>query len=152
MGDSFQIWVDRLKGGQIQKIEGPFDPAFLEIEEKELRFEAPIFTKGEAYVSKEHLILHLEASTFATMPCAICNEMISLKLESKNFYHAEPLKEIANAIFNFAPFLRTALLLELPKYVECNGGKCPVRSTLAPFLQPKPNPEKKTYFPFADLH
>ena len=81
MKETFQILVDRLKGGQIEKIAESFDPSFLGIQEVELRFDAPVVVKGEAYLSEDELILHLKASTEAVMPCAVCNQMIKVELK-----------------------------------------------------------------------
>jgi hypothetical protein len=82
-----------------------------------------------------------------------------LKLD---FYHTELLSEIPSAIFDFRAVLREALLIEVPKTIECRGGKCPERATIAPYLGSRnpgtwdtdsgPQVEKTTYFPFADLH
>ena len=153
MKETFQILVDRLKGGQIEKIAESFDPSFLGIQEVELRFDAPVVVKGEAYLSEDELILHLKASTEAVMPCAVCNQMIKVELKIENFYHTQPLKEIPGAIFNYQEALREALLIELPQYVECRGskkGKCPERASIASYLRVEKHAEK-TYFPFKDL-
>jgi uncharacterized metal-binding protein YceD (DUF177 family) len=153
MSDPFKIFVDRLKKGDTQKIEELLDPGFLDINEKDLLFPEKITVKGDAYVTDDHLIVRLKAKTKALMPCAICNEMISNELKVDDFYQAEPLEEIPSAVFDFSELLREALLLGLPKYVECNKGKCPQRAVLSPFFrtQEQEQAEKTTYFPFADI-
>lgn len=151
VSSSFEILVDRLRGGQVQKIQESFDPSFLEIQESELAFHVPVVVKGEAYLTESELILHLNATTRASMPCAICNKMIDKELKITGFYHAQPLDEIKGAIFDFREALREALLIEVPRTIECNGGKCPERATIAPFLRPEARVEKTTYFPFKDL-
>src|SRR3989338_2988581 len=143
MNDSFQVWIDRLKGGQTQKINENFDPTFLGIQEEELRFERPVAVKGEAYLSDEELILHLNASTLALMPCAICNRMIETKVMVENFYHAEPIANIPSGLFDFTEALREALLIELPKYIEC-GTKCPERPSIAPYIRSEKRQERTT--------
>jgi len=150
MERSFEILIDRLKDGQTLKINEAFHPSFLEIEEKELSFDHPVAVKGEAYLTDRELILHLDAATKAQMPCSICNEKTFIKLEIKNFYHAQPIEEIPSAIYNFREILREALLIEVPPFVECNEGKCPVRATLAPYLRAEKRKEE-TYLPFSDL-
>lgn len=151
MDDSFKIWIDRLKNGQTQRIAETLDPSFFEIKEEELQFHAPVQVKGEAYITEDELILHLNASTLARMPCAICNKMIDAPLKIENFYHAEPISNIRDAIFDFREALREALLIELPKYIECQGGKCPERSTLLPYMRGENRKDKTTYFPFSGL-
>jgi uncharacterized metal-binding protein YceD (DUF177 family) len=145
---TFNILIDRLKGGQTLKIEEKADPAFLGPDEPELLFKTPVTVKGEAYLTDDHLILHLKATTQATMPCAVCNTMIKIELKVENFYHTEPVEEIRSAVYDFSEVLREALLIELPRTVECNGGKCPDRATIEPFLRP----QDRTNFPFADIN
>ena len=151
MQEMFKIWVDRLKGGQVQKISRSFEPSFLEIDEKELKFRAPIQVDGEAYLADQHLVIRLKARTTATLPCVICNKMMDMELKVENFYHAVGIEEIANAVFDFAAPLREALLIELPNYFECREGNCPERESLAPYLRLSPKTDAKKNFPFADL-
>lgn len=151
MNDPFQIWVDRLKGGKTQKINESLDPSFLDVQEEELRLDAPVIVIGEAYLSDNELILRLTASTQVSMPCAICNQMIPVKLAVNDFYHAHPLDEIPSAIYDFRIPLREALLIELPKYVECNQGKCPERKVIAPYMRSGEKIKKDTHFPFSNL-
>lgn len=151
MSNAFTILIDRLRGGQTQKIEEILDSEFLAIEEPELYFSAPVAVRGEAYLTDDHLILKLKAKAIAMMPCAICNEMIKVELNVEDFYHTQPIQEIPSGQFDFSEALREALLIELPKYIECNGGNCPERATLAPYLRPKEREEKTTYLPFNDI-
>ena len=148
MSDCFKILIDSLRGGHTQKLEEGLDPAFLGPEEPELRFTSKVAVRGEAYVTDTHLIIHLKASTRALMPCAVCNQMIEIDLKSDNFYHTVPLEEIPGAVFDYSDALREALLIELPKTVECNGGKCPERESIIPFLRSETQTEM---FPFADM-
>ena len=153
MQEAFKIWIDRLGNGAVQKIEGSFDPSFLEIDEKELQFHFPVEAAGEAYLAERHLVIRLKARTKASVPCAICNEMFDVELKTDNFYHSEELAQISGAVFDFSVPLREALLIELPCYFECCNGKCPERDSLAPYLRAaqKKESDKKIHFPFADL-
>lgn len=144
---AFKILIDRLKGGHTHKIEEGLDPAFLGPDEPELHFKTKVIVKGEAYLTDSHLIIHLAAATKVRMPCAICNEMIETELKVDHFYHTEPIEEIPSAIFDYSEALREALLIELPRTVECNKGKCPQRPAVAPFLRA----EKNTHLPFANM-
>ncbi len=151
MLDDFKILIDRLKGGHTQKIEEGLNPSFLGPEEQELRFCIPVKVQGEAYLTDDHLIIHLKAQTRVSMPCAVCNQMIEAELKVDNFYYTKAVEEIPSAVFDYSDALREALLIELPKTVECNGGKCPERVTMEPFLRSKTRSDKTTYFPFADM-
>lgn len=144
---TFKILIDRLKGGHTHKIEEMVEPAFLGPDEPELRFKTKVFVKGEAYLTDAHLIIHLKAATQVNMPCAVCNQMIDIDLKVDNFYHTEPIEEIPSAVFDFSEALREALLIELPRTVECSGGKCPERATITPYMRS----QDRTNFPFADM-
>ncbi len=140
MQEAFKVWVDRLKEGQVQKIEGSFDSSFLEVDEENLRFPEAVAVRGEAYLADQHLVIRFSASTKATLPCAICNQLIDVGFFVKDFYHTEALEEIRDALFDFGVPLREALLLEAPYHVECNQGHCPERSSIAPYLAPAKTP------------
>lgn len=148
---SFEILIDRLRNGVTQKIECAFEPEFLGIAEDELQFPKKVQVAGETYIAEDHLVLHLKASTVAKMPCSICNRMIEIDLRIENFYHTQPLAEIPSGVFSYSEALREALLIEIPQYVECNGGKCSERPSLAPYLRSSKTKEEKTHFPFADM-
>lgn len=151
MTDDFKIYIDRLKGGAAQKIDFLLEPSFMDINEPELSFPAPVRVRGEAYLTDDHLVLHLQAAAIAERPCAICNKIIKTEVSVNNFYHTEMLKDIPSAVFDYSEALREALLVELPLVVECNGGKCPERESLTPFMRSKDRKENPTYLPFTDM-
>lgn len=126
MIDDFKIYVDRLKKGLTQKIEGSYSPDLLDIQEDELEFNGPVAVRAEAYVAEEHLVIQLAATTVAEMPCAICNEIMKKNLSVANYTHTENLSEIKGT-YDAGTLVREALLLELPYTVECNDGNCPAR-------------------------
>lgn len=148
MDDIFKIWIDRLKANQTLHIDESFPSEFLDIQETELKMDTPVQIKGEAYTSEGELILHLSASTKGSMSCAVCNQMTEFDLKIQDFYHAVPLTEIPSACFDMREPLREALLLELPKFVECNRGKCPEREVISPYLRKE---EDKSHYPFSNL-
>jgi uncharacterized metal-binding protein YceD (DUF177 family) len=143
-----KILIDRLKRGQSQKIDEQLEPLVLGPNEPELQFAFPVTVKGEAYIAETHLVIHLDAATKVLMPCAVCNQMIKVELKSLGFYHTEPLEAIPNAIFDYGEPLREALLIELPKTVECKGS-CPERPLIAPYLRSEVRNDQ--YHPFADI-
>jgi uncharacterized metal-binding protein YceD (DUF177 family) len=148
MIEEFKVYTDRLKDGHVQKIEGAFDPALLEIDERDLQFHHPISTQAEAYSTDEDLVVRVSASTAATMPCAICNEPVSTPLSCVDFYIAEPLSEMKDGVYDFALALREGLLTQLPHTVECNGS-CPGRKTMKQYFRSEEE-EKKS--PFKDIN
>lgn len=149
--DTFRLYIDRLRKGQVEKISGPFSPSFLGMEE-ELKFPFPVEAEGEAYLSEEHLIIRLKASVRALLPCCVCNEWTEITLKAEDFYHTVPLEEIKGALYSFEEPLREALLIEIPLYAECTQGKCPKREAIAPYMrQKKARSGEDTYFPFSQL-
>ena len=109
---SFQIFIDRLKGGEVLKIKESFDSSFLGVDEPDLRFPAPVAVQGKAYLTDSDLILQLNVQTDFLIPCAVCNEMVKSELKVDNFYHAVPIEEIPRAVFDYTEALREALLID----------------------------------------
>ncbi|EKE08447.1 MAG: hypothetical protein ACD_17C00162G0002 [uncultured bacterium] len=142
------ILIDRLKNGAVEKIAQELDSSLLGPDEEDLKFSFPVNVLGEAYLTDDHLIIHLKVETKIFMPCAICNQMVSADLKVDHLYQAIPIEEIPSAVFDYKQLLREALLLELPKTVECNQGKCPERELVEPYLR---KDWDKVNFPFADM-
>lgn len=142
-----KIYIDRLKGGQIEKIDLILDKELLQIEEKELIFSQKISVKGQAYLTDDHLLVQLNIDTIVQVPCSICNKLIETPLIVQEFIHTETLDR-RTSIYDCLPLLREAVLLQVPAFVECSQGTCPERSTVNKFLKTK---NTSTQFPFADL-
>lgn len=151
--EKLKIYIDRLKGGHTLKIEETLSPDFLDIGEEDLLFGAPVHLKGEAYLANEHLIIHLNIETTASLPCSICNDPILIPIVLKNIYLTEPLAGIKGAIFDITGEVRESILLQAPLFSECHHGKCPERENLKQFLKPQPRKPNDdiVHFPFADL-
>ena len=159
MPENFKIYVNRLKGGQKEKINETGPPRSLEIEdEKEVSFPAAVQISGEAYLAEDHLVLHLNISTQALLPCAICNEKFTVPIKLSNVYITTPLSEIRGASFDYASEVREAIFLQIPLYFECHGGNCPERNALNKYLKKNssaaksPSEKEGANFPFADLN
>jgi uncharacterized metal-binding protein YceD (DUF177 family) len=128
------------------------NPSFLLIDEKELQFHAPVIVKGKTYLTNDHLILQLSATTEASMPCVICNDFFPFPITIDNFTHAEPIEEIEYHIFDFADLLREAILLQIPAFVECHEGSCPERASVACFLKSqRDKSQDQVHYPFTGL-
>lgn len=147
MSQDCKILIDRLKGGKVERVALSLDPTILGPDEKELQFHSKVKVNGEIYLTDDHLVVHLGAATKVKMPCSVCNQMIEAELKATNFYHTESLTSIG-AEFNYGEALREALLIELPRTVEC-GGNCPERAQITPYLRSEDR--KGEYRPFADL-
>lgn len=154
--DGFKIYVEQLRGGHVEKIKEVFSHVFLGLAEKELAFVDSVLVEGEAYLAEDNLVLHLQISTKATLPCKICNEPLKVPLRLTDFYHTESLEGIKSGIFSMEAALREAILLDAPTFAECNEGKCPQRKELEKFLKKGPSSAEKGdatgYRPFEGLN
>jgi uncharacterized metal-binding protein YceD (DUF177 family) len=148
--DFFVLYIERLKEASSYVLQKSTSPAFLDIHEPDLLFEDLVQIELKAYLSSDHLILHLSAKTKALLPCSICNASSSIFIQVEQFAHAEPLHKVAHGTFDFSPLLREAILLEVPSYAECQGGLCPKRTTIESFLISQQT-KQETYLPFAHL-
>jgi uncharacterized metal-binding protein YceD (DUF177 family) len=153
--DQLKIYIDRLKNGESLKIEEVLSPDFLEIHEDDLVFKDPVRLTGEAYLSNDHLIIHLNIDTTALLPCNICNTPVQIPISVKNIYLTQPLEEIKGAIYDVGNEVRESILIQTPLFAECRNGNCPERENLKNFLNSDhPNSSKDkdiVHFPFSDL-
>lgn len=151
--DDFKIYVEQLRDGHERIINQSFSPNFLDVHETDLAFEKDVKVNGKAYLAEDELIINWDIDAEALIPCSICNQMVVVPLHLENFYHAEPLSDVKGGIFNFKGALREAILLEVPSFIECEGGSCPRRQEFSKYLKPtsEDRPDEEGYQPFADL-
>lgn len=153
--ESFRIYVEQLRDGQIEALDESLPPDFMDIHEAELDFVDPVNVTGEAYLADDTLVLHLNINTLCKVPCRICNEFVKTAVLIKGAYHAIPLDEIKGAVFDFREILRETILLETPALVECHQGKCPKRQTMQKFFKQEGSStqsrDDEGYRPFANL-
>lgn len=150
--DSFKIYVDRIREGREELISESLSPLFMDLDEKELQFTHTVQVSGRAYLAGEELVLELNASTKALLPCSVCNHQKEFLVTVPKMQHLVPLKEVKGGIFDFSSFLRESILLEIPRFPECDQGICKNRENLAPYLCSVENKEKaKGLSPFEGL-
>ena len=143
---SSKIFIDRLINGKVLHLDEILPPTILEVNEKDLQFHTPITVNGQAYLTDSHLVLKLNIATTATLPCSICNDLVTLSITIPSFYHAEELTAIRGGIYDFTPPLREGVLLEVPNYVECNKN-CSKRDNIKHYFA-----KGQHQHPFADLN
>ena len=151
MKTPLQIYVDRLRDGQEEKIQEEVDTSLLDIDEPNLRFAPTIKIAGKAYLADDHLILQLNLNTEVTIPCSICNDEVTLPLVIKQFIHTIPLSSIRSHIFDYTNEVREVTLLNTPEFTECHEGKCPRREGFKKFIKTEKDLESHIQFPFSDL-
>lgn len=132
----FIINTDRLRKSKDLKlkieISAPSD--FLDVTEPELDFGNQINIKGEAYIVDDQLVLQFEVVVPLILVCKVCNGDASIVRKIDNFYHVEDLKMLKSPHFDFGKVLREEILLEIPRYPECNGGSCPEREFINKYI------------------
>lgn len=124
-----KIYIDRLYNEKTEEIEEAFDPVFIDVNEKDLQFHTPVSVKGQAYLTKNHLVIYVCIETTAEVACSICNKKIEKKIAITRLYHTEDLANIRGHIYDYTNPLREAVLLEIPSYAECLEN-CPERTKL----------------------
>jgi hypothetical protein len=151
MADGFQISLALLEEGEEVITEETISCDFLDVQEEELRFEDTVSVHTIASLVDQHILLKISAKCTALLPCSICNEWTDYPISIENFSVTEELPEKIK-FFDYTNILREVLLLELPQFVECNGGSCPERKNMECYCT-KSSDEKKIaeYFPFEQL-
>jgi len=151
--EQLTVYIDRLNKGDSQTFDEKLDPgAFFALDDEDLKL-GPCTVKGSAYLGGDYLVVQLSAQFDMQMPCNICGEKTGHKLELKNVYLTKDLDEIKKSEYPFTEDLRETLLLEVPPYLECSGGKCPKREEMSAFLKKNETSEdnNEVYYPFKDL-
>jgi len=148
MNDIFKIYFMRLRDGEIEEIDETVSGDALQISEKELSFPYPVKIKGKAYLTQDHLILNLDLTTKAIVPCAICNDSANIEIGVKNIYNTTPLDDLKKGVYDYLPTVREAILLEIPPFSECHAGSCPSRDQLQKYIK---KTDEDHYHPFNSL-
>lgn len=130
-----KIYIERLRNDHIEKIDETLEPSFLEIQEKDLQFNQPIYLKGSAYLASDHLILELNVRTVAQLPCNICNDPVEIPLNIDHLRYTIPTDTIKSGVFDYSEEVRDAILLKVPAFIECSGGNCPDRQIIKKYLK-----------------
>lgn len=142
--DVLKIFIDRLKSEETEHIQQEVLPDFIDVHEADCDFSSPVQIQGEAYLANDHLVIHLKASTAASIPCRTCNGPLKTPV-SVDFTHTVDLTTLTNPVFDYSVDLREALLLQTPQFVEC--ASCPERDTVNKYLK-QPH---SSQFPFSNL-
>ncbi len=129
-----KIYIDRLRDGHIERIDGEYQQDFISVNENSLSFNAPITAKGEIYLCDDTIVVHFDASTHVTLPCIVCNDPTDVVIAVKDVYVSENISNIRSRVYDFSSELREALLLEAPSFAECNNGSCPHRDDMKKFM------------------
>ncbi len=143
------LYIDRLKGGKSEKIEGVFTPKELDLIDDSVHFKSDIQLQGEGYVAEDELLFRFSLETEVELPCLICNEPVKYPIVLKGVYKAFAIDQIKGGVCDIVPAIREEILIALPSFVECGEGACPSRKELKQYL--KAEGEGDVYHPFSDL-
>ena len=130
MDEAFKIYIRRLSEGNQERIEETVSSEFLEISEQDLQFGNTVSIQGMASLVDETLVLNINATTEAMLPCAVCNMPTQVKISVRDFCYTEESRQISDGIFDYREMLRESILLEIPYTAECCDGNCPSRDEI----------------------
>lgn len=136
--ESFRLYPERLREGEEERLSEVVAADFLGVEEENLSYTGNVFFQGKASRIDEKLLLQLRIEAQAEIPCSICNEATTIKIEVPSLCHSVELSAIQGAVFDCRDLLREAILLETPSFAECHGGNCPQRAQLGKYLKKTP--------------
>ena len=155
MKENLKVYIERLQGSKTQKIDEILNASEISLQDDGLKFKDPIHVEGDAYVTDEWLIVQLHIHTQVIIPCALCNEAMTLELSCANFIEEIPLDEIRGQVYDLAALIREAILLEIPFYPQCGGTSCLNRDKIEKYLskesKSKKGKKEETHNPFRDL-
>lgn len=142
-----KIYIDRLKDDDTERIFEVVDPQILDLQDEEILCEEKITISGRAYLAKNHLILECKIKALVTIPCSICNQPTPIHIDIEDFIHTIEICEVPSSIYDYSDEIRSAILLKIPQFVECNDGNCPARKDMSNFFK-----QKDSFTPFAELN
>lgn len=132
--DDFILNVDLLRKEGAKDLDMSIESGRLQLDHQDAKFGPKVQLKGQAYLVDDRLILNLNVSTHAILPCTICNGEAEKLVEITNLYHVEELKNMKTTLFDFSEILKQEIFLEVPKYAECANGNCPERESMNHYL------------------
>jgi len=126
MEQDLNIYIDRLRDGHTETFAHKVSSDSIGLDDDELSFPNAISIEAEANIAGKELVLHVSISTDVALLCTICAKPLERKLELDGLYHVVPLEEVKQAVYNYGHWIRETILLEAPRYAECEGN-CPER-------------------------
>ena len=149
-----KIHLERLQEGKKEQFEESISPDVLQLSDDILTFTEPVSISGCAYASEDFLILQFNVHASVTLACSLCNEMMKLPINLHDVIEEISLDEIEGSVYDLAPLIREAILLEIPFYVQCGGDMCKNRKSVEKYLRQSDavHPEQDTQQPFKDLN
>lgn len=154
MKDTRKVYIDRIREDEPEEINETLAPLFMDIQEKEMRFESPVTMEGEASVTDDWLILRLNIQTQVELVCSYCNEEFTFDIDIQDLVHDEPLENIRDGTLDILPIVRENILLAVPFYPQCGITVCKRRKEIEPYLKKATDSQEKAEEgnnPFKDL-
>ncbi|MCH9611929.1 MAG: hypothetical protein S4CHLAM102_04060 [Chlamydiia bacterium] len=136
MSQNLKIILSNLAGDKQELFDEVVTADELRLDGPELGFEDPaVRVKGQAYITSDMLIIQYTLSIWPLFVCKICNERFPSPMEIDKTTHAEELSNIRDGIFDLSEPVREHILLELPRFSECNDGNCPDRVEVNKYIK-----------------
>ena len=137
MDENLKVYIRRLKNGVDESWDNELPATFVGLEEPELRVVSPISVNCSCYLADKELLITLKIAVELQMPCSICNKTTVQRLEVSPPLKAVPIADIPTSMYDISEDIREGIILELPRFVECNNGSCQERSQIETWLAKK---------------
>ena len=128
------IHLSSLSGGKTEVIEHVIASSLLDIDDEKLVFGKDVSINGQAYLVDNWLILQFDIWTQAETICGVCNEACQITCDISGSRCEVDLEEIKGGKFDYLPFIRESILLEVPFYPLCGQDVCTRREEIEPYL------------------
>lgn len=145
-----KFYLVDLQDGQKRSFDHMVDPEFLDINEADVRFREPFRVAGCVYQTDGMLLVEFSAEPRVELRCRVCNEWAPTPLKVVRAVLAVEMEELdqASGMVNLCPWIREAIVVEIPSYGECEGG-CSLREQLGHYFHNTDAPSG--HQPFANL-
>jgi len=131
-------------------IEKMLNPTFLQLSEKDdLTATKPIYLKGMIYPVDQWICIQAEIHATLQLPCATCNEPVSIDISLPKWTHQEERDSINHTCWDLSQPLREAILVEVPFLAYCGNRTCHNRKEIEKFLHK--TSQQNGHQPFANL-
>jgi hypothetical protein len=133
----FRIYLDRLKplGSAVEEFDETVPPEFIGVDDRELRFEAPVHFSGKAYLAGKNCIIQVSVETEASQPCPICGAWGRTPIQLRQVTIPVEEEHIHGGVLDLRGPLREEIVMAVPQFVECRPEGCPERAEIARYLK-----------------
>ena len=147
------VSFDKLIQGESEEFDELLSPEFLDLAPgDDIAAEKPVHVEGSAYLADDYCILDFSVEATLRLTCSLCNETFEEKIFLPHCDEQIAVGDVTGRQLDVTPYIREALLLNVPFYPQCGGKVCLNRKDVERYLRPEGEEEEEaTYNPFKDL-